>query len=77
MAISKPEKHANEVAIFSYRAEAGLQEMRKWLYAKRDDISDRWVDLAGDDLIQLKGEARIIRRMIKMIDQGPSTRGEA
>ena len=75
--IAHEERSKNEAAIFTLRAEAGLQEMRKWLYAKRDDISDRWVDLAGDDLIQLKGEARIIRRMIKMIDQGPSTRGEA
>ena len=71
MAISKPEKHANEVAIFSYRAEAGLQEMRKWLYGRRDEIAEKWIDLTGDELTQMQGEARSIRKQIKMIDQGP------
>lgn len=77
MNIAHEERFKNEAAIFSLRAEVGMQEVRKWLYAKRDDITDKWVDLAGDDLIQLKGEARVIRRMIKMIDQGPTTKGEA
>lgn len=71
------ERFKNEAAIFTLRAEAGVQEVRKWLYARRDDVTDRWTDLAGDDLVQLKGEARIIKRMIRMIDQGPTTKGEA
>ena len=74
---SHTEKHANELAIYALRGEPGLQEMRKWLFAKRDDIGDRWTELEGNDLLKLQGEARLVKRVIKMIDQGPQIKGAA
>jgi hypothetical protein len=35
------------------------------------------MELTGDDLIQLQGEARRIKKLIKMIDQGPTIKGAA
>lgn len=77
MAIAHEDRHANEIAIFTLRGEPGLQEMRKWLYTKRDEITDKWIDLAGDDLLKLQGEARLVKRMIKLIDHGPQVKGVA
>ena len=71
MAISKSEQHAQEVAIFQYRAEAGLQKMREWLFARRDAINEQWMELIGDELLQMQGEAKLVKRQIKLLDQGP------
>jgi hypothetical protein len=73
------DRRANELAIFTLRHEPGLQEIRTWLFWKRDDITDRWTELEGNDLLKLQGEARLVKKMIKMIDQGPTIipRGEA
>lgn len=71
------DRRTNELAIFALRSEPGVQEMRKWLFWKRDDITDKWPELTGDDLTQLQGEARLVKKMIKMIDQGPQIKGAA
>ena len=70
------ERRVNELAIFTLRGEPGLQEMRKWLYWKRDDIADRWTELSGDELLKLQGEARLVKKQIKMLDHGPTLKGE-
>lgn len=66
-----------EAAIFSLRSESGIQEIRKWLYARRDKISDSWMEKEGDELLQLQGEARGIKKLIRMIDVGPTIKGVA
>ena len=71
------DRWANELAIFTLRGEPGLQEMRKRLFAYRDDIADKWTELEGNDLLRLQGEARVVKRLIKMVDQGPTIKGVA
>ena len=71
------DRRTNELSIFTLRSEPGLQEMRKWLFWKREDITDRWTELEGNDLLKLQGEARLVKKLIKMIDQGPTLKGEA
>lgn len=75
--IAHEDRHANEAAIFALRSEPGLQEMRKWLYWRRDDINDKWMDLEGNDLLKIQGESRGVKRMIKILDHGPTLKGEA
>ncbi len=76
MTTSHEDRRANELSIFTLRGEPGLQEMRKWLFWKREDITDRWTELEGNDLLKLQGEARLAKKLIKMIDQGPTLKGE-
>ena len=75
MTTTHEDRHVNEIAIYTLRGEPGLQEMRKRLYAMRDEISDKWTDLTGDDLLKLQGEARLVKKLIRMIDQGPIIKG--
>ena len=72
MAISKSERYEQESAIFQYRTEAGLQKLREWLFTRRDVINDKWMELEGDELIRWQGEAKLIKRQIKLLDQGPT-----
>lgn len=72
MAVSKKEQFEQETAIFQCRAEMGLLKMRDWLYARRDQISNSWMDLTGDDLTKIQGEARLIKKQIKLLEQGPT-----
>ena len=75
--IAHDTRHGNEAAIFALRTEAGLQEMRKWLFWKRDEISDKFMEFGMDDLPKMQGEARLVKRLIRMIDHGPQIKGVA
>ena len=69
--IAKKERHENELDIFQRRTEGGVIALRAWLYARRDEINATWFLAAGDELLQMQGEARQVARMIRLIDQGP------
>lgn len=75
MSTNRPEKLAQELAIFQCRGEQGLQSLRQWLYERKE--GSRWVGLTGDDLIREQGEIGMVSRLIKLIDVGPSNKGEA
>ena len=68
----KAEQFKNETDIFLCRHEGGLQALRDWLYLRQARINTEWVGMVGDDLIREQGEARIVARMIKLIDIGPA-----
>lgn len=72
MPVSKAERYEQEATIFACRTEAGLLKLRDWLYARRDEINERWMDLAGEELIKVQGEAKLLKRQIKLLDQGPT-----
>jgi len=72
MPVSKAERYEQETAIFQMRSEGGLQTLRAWLFAHRDATNLKWPDLAGEDLNKAQGEAKLVNRLIKMIDQGPA-----
>lgn len=70
----KPEQYKTETDIFLCRHEAGIQAMRDWLYARRDRINTEWVGMVGDDLVREQGEARVVNRMIRLIENGPTVK---
>ena len=72
MNVIKQEQHKTELNIFQCRNEGGLQAMRDWLYARQVRINTEWIGMAGDDLIREQGEARVVARLIKLIDDGPA-----
>jgi hypothetical protein len=72
MSVIKQEQHKIEWNIFQCRNEGGLQAMRDWLYLRQARINTEWVGMVGDDLIREQGEARIVARLIKLIDDGPA-----
>lgn len=76
MSTAKQDQYDNEVAVFQYRAEAGLQALRAWLFARREGINKLWPTLEGESLTRLQGEAKLINRQIELIDAGPRIKGE-
>jgi hypothetical protein len=72
MSVIKQEQHKTELNIFLCRNEGGIQAMRDWLYLRQARINTEWVGMVGDDLIREQGEARIVARLIKLIDDGPA-----
>lgn len=74
--VSKPEKHEQEQMIFSCRHEAGLVSMRAWLIGQRESINARWPDADDYETPRLKGEAKLISKLIKLIELGPSVKTE-
>ncbi|MBK8772086.1 MAG: hypothetical protein IPM06_16915 [Rhizobiales bacterium] len=72
MSVIRQEQHKTELNIFQCRNEGGLQAMRDWLYARQARINTEWVGMVGDDLIREQGEARVVARLIKLIDDGPA-----
>lgn len=71
MQVSKSEQHEQERIIFATRADPGMQAMRSWLFARRDKLNADWPGMVDNDLTRLQGEARLVARLIKMIDFGP------
>ncbi|MBK8772214.1 MAG: hypothetical protein IPM06_17570 [Rhizobiales bacterium] len=72
MNVIRQEQHKIELSIFLCRNEGGLQAMRDWLYLRQARINTEWIGMAGDDLIREQGEARVVARLIKLIDDGPA-----
>ena len=74
MSIIKAEQYKTETDIFLCRHEGGLQALRTWLFARRDRINTEWAGMTGDDLTREQGEARLVAKLIRMIDDGPTLR---
>lgn len=74
--ISKEERYNTEVAVHSSRHEPGLGALRDWLYLRRDEINTNWPNIVGDELSTLQGEAKMVARLIKLIEQGPIIKSE-
>ena len=75
MSMNKPEKHVQELTIFTLRTEQGLETLRRWLHDHYNEI--RWTDLDGVDLYRKQGEGRLASKIIKMLEVGPTNKGEA
>jgi hypothetical protein len=70
--ISKEERYNTEVAVHASRHEPGLGALRDWLYMRRDEINTNWPNTVGDELSTLQGEAKLVTRLIKLIEHGPA-----
>ncbi|MBT9176542.1 MAG: hypothetical protein DDT20_00861 [Firmicutes bacterium] len=75
--ISKPERFEQEKTIFAQRMEPGLQALRAWAYDRLGEINLRWPHARGEDLTELQGSAQFVLKLIRLLDQGPSVKGEA
>ena len=76
MSTHREERHEQEMAVHAHRSEPGLQALRSWLYDERDAIGSKWVTMTGDDLMREQGRAMVVNKLIRMIDSGPTIRGE-
>ncbi len=72
VAISKQEQHGLEIAVFNQRGEAGLVKMREWLYDQQARVNREWPNAIGDEVLKLQGEAKLLQRIVKMLEQGPT-----
>ena len=72
MSLTKYERFETEHQIFQTRVETGLQAMRSWLFARREEINLKWPGMIAEDLTRMQGEALLVNRLIKMIDVGPT-----
>ena len=72
MRLIRETQQKQEHDIFHLRHEAGVQILRDWLVGGQEDINHKWPGLTGEDLVRLQGEARLIERLLKVIDKGPA-----
>ena len=70
--IAKAEQHEQEARIHACRSEAGLAAMYAWLCTRRDALNAKWPTAVGEELLQMQGEARVLAKQIRLIEQGPS-----
>lgn len=71
MGIAKQERFEQETAIFELRNEAGVRAVQDWLQREEKEANQRWRTLKGDELIGLQSEAKLIARLLKVIEQDP------
>ena len=72
MALSNPEKHALELGIFQLRSEAGMQKFREWLLNRQSYLNSQWPSAVGDELLQMQGEAKLLQKQLKLLENGPT-----
>ena len=77
MATSKPERHAQELAVFHNRADVGLQSMRSWIFDRQQETNMRWPDAEGTELAKMQGIAKLLEKLLSIIDNGPTIREAA
>ena len=68
---ARHEQHELELAVHQHRADTGTQAIRSWLYARRNEINDKFPDAPEEELPRLKYEAKLVIRLIRLIEQGP------
>lgn len=70
--IVKPDQYAQEVKIFLCRHEAGLQALREWIMDRQAVINSAWPSKEDAELTRMQGEARLLEKLVKLMDVGPS-----
>lgn len=70
--IAKQERFELEKNIFGFRHEAGMRAMRDYLLECQMTLNHKWPDQRGEDLAQAQGEAKLLAKLIKMIETGPT-----
>lgn len=69
--IIKEEQYELELQIRQSAGEGGVRNIHAWLRFRQGDINRRWIDMQGEDLTRLQGEAKSVARLIQLIEQGP------
>lgn len=58
------------------RLDEGPRAMRELVLFRIDAVNSVWYNAAGEELLQYQGEMRSLRKMLRMIDDGPLIKGE-
>ena len=74
MSIVKEEQYELEVKILQQARDGGTAPVRAWLYIAQAKVNSMWPGAIGEELYRLQGEARLITRLLKVIDNGPAYR---
>ena len=74
MSISKQERYETENVIYTQRHDPGIVAIKQWLYIRRDELNNSWRNTISEDgnIERLQGEARMVDRLIRVIDTGPT-----
>lgn len=67
----KKEEHEALLRLHRNRLDEGVQAIQDLLLLQQTRVSRAWIDATGDELLQLQGEARAIRYMLKRISETP------
>ena len=59
-------------AVHRLRSDEGVRSLRALAWMRLERVNTIWPDAIGDELLQLQGEARSLRKIIRMIDDGPA-----
>lgn len=70
--MSKDARQQLEQAIHRHAADDGVQAIRNWILERMDYINGQWPSAAGEELLQYQGDARTLRRLLKVIEAGPT-----
>lgn len=70
--VSKAEQYGQEQAMFERQHDPGVLAVRAWLYGRQGSINSQWPSLSGEELLRLQGEARVVAKMIRLIEHGPA-----
>ena len=63
-------------ALHRCRLDEGVRSLRELVLLRIDAVNAVWYNATGDELLQYQGEMRALRKMIRMIDDGPTIKGE-
>lgn len=70
--VAKQALHEAELDIFRCRTDEGVRAVRTWLFERTAEANRKWPGSTGEDLTRLQGEARLLTRLVEVIDRGPA-----
>ena len=62
--------------VHRHRLDEGLRALRELVVMRRDAVNASWIDSAGEELLQYQGEARALRKILRLMDEAPINKGE-
>lgn len=76
MEVSKQEQWELEQSIHRGRHDAAVIEIHRWISLRQETVNKTWPDTAGEELSRLQGEARTLKALLRIIEDGPTIKGE-
>lgn len=67
----KKEEHEALLRLRRNRLDEGVQAIEDLLLLQQQRVARAWIDASGDELLQLQGEAKSIRYLLKRINEVP------
>lgn len=73
---AKQEQQEAEQQVHNNRHSDGVGAAYKWLKLRQGDLNRTWPGKSGDELLQAQGEARLLQKLIRVIEEGPTIKRE-